>query len=104
MITIAHSTAKNPFLNDLETIGTHDLSYWQQSDATLADKLIEYAGRVCYHSTDRMGNSKGFIMDRLREGHEDIIEHASITIGYRPNDLTGIDCNAWPRINRYTAS
>lgn len=104
MIQILHYTNKNPFLNDLEAIGAHDLSYWSQSNATLADTLIEYAGRVCYHSTDRMGNSKGFITDRLREGHEDIIEHASVTICYEPQDLMGIDCNAWPRFNRYIAS
>jgi thymidylate synthase (FAD) len=104
MITIAHRTMRNPFLNDLEALGAHDLSYWSQSNVTLADTLIEYAGRVCYHSTDRMGSAPGFITDRLREGHEDIIEHASVTICYEPQDLMGIDCNAWPRINRYTAS
>lgn len=104
MIQILHYTTKNPFLNDLEAIGNHDLSYWKQSNATEVDKLIEYAGRVCYHSTDRMGIAPGFITDRLREGHEDIIEHGIVTICYSPKDMIGIDYNSWAHINRYTAS
>lgn len=44
--------------------------------ATFAEDLIEYAGRVCYRSADRMSTAPGFIQDRIREGHEDIIEHA----------------------------
>lgn len=104
MIKILHYTNRNPFLNDLEIIGNHDLSYWKQSTATEVDKLIEYAGRVCYHSTDRMGAAPGFIMDRLREGHADIVEHGSVTISYSPKDMIGIDYNSWAHINRYTAS
>lgn len=43
---------------------------------TPAEKLIEYAGRVCYKSTARMGDAPDFIAVRVREGHEDICEHA----------------------------
>ncbi len=42
---------------------------------TLAENLIEYAGRVCYRSDVRMGTQPSFISLRVREGHEDIIEH-----------------------------
>lgn len=42
---------------------------------TPQENLIEYAGRVCYRSDALMGKSPTFIAARVREGHEDIIEH-----------------------------
>jgi len=42
------------------------------------DGLIEFAGRVCYRSAPR-GDAGDFVMKRVREGHESIIEHASAT-------------------------
>ena len=42
---------------------------------TPQENLIEYAGRVCYRSDALMGRSPTFISARVREGHEDIIEH-----------------------------
>ncbi|NOX62278.1 MAG: FAD-dependent thymidylate synthase [Chloroflexi bacterium] len=63
------------------------LSYTQLDMAALADSpiargagtmqenLIEYAGRVCYRSDAKMGYNPKFIHARVREGHEDIIEH-----------------------------
>lgn len=42
---------------------------------TPQENLIEYAGRVCYRSDALMGRSPTFIAARVREGHEDIIEH-----------------------------
>jgi len=38
------------------------------------DGLIEFAGRVCYRSAPR-GDAGDFVMKRVREGHESIIEH-----------------------------
>jgi thymidylate synthase (FAD) len=57
-------------------------------DAELIDKgaghfqenLIEFAGRVCYRSVERMGTSPNFIQDKVQRGHEDIIEHIVVTI------------------------
>ncbi len=43
------------------------------------ENLIEYAGRICYRSLQRMGHNDEFITARVREGHEDIIEHVSVT-------------------------
>ncbi|MGQ9585524.1 MAG: FAD-dependent thymidylate synthase [Anaerolineae bacterium] len=40
--------------------------------------LLEHAGRVCYRSTKR-GEPGRFLQNRIREGHESIIEHASLT-------------------------
>lgn len=42
------------------------------------DELLEFAGRVCYRSAPR-GDAGDFVMKRVREGHESIIEHASAT-------------------------
>jgi len=38
------------------------------------DELLEFAGRICYRSTQR-GDAGDFVMKRVREGHESIIEH-----------------------------
>jgi len=42
------------------------------------EELLEHAGRVCYRSKSR-GRPGEFIRQRIREGHESIIEHASLT-------------------------
>jgi thymidylate synthase (FAD) len=42
------------------------------------EELIEHAGRVCYRSQGR-GNAGRFIRQRIREGHESIVEHVSAT-------------------------
>jgi thymidylate synthase (FAD) len=39
---------------------------------------LEHAGRVCYRSEGH-GDPAGFLMARVREGHESLIEHASAT-------------------------
>ncbi len=46
--------------------------------------LLEYAGRACYRSAPR-GEPAKFLRARIREGHESIIEHASVTF-----DISGI--------------
>ncbi len=60
--------------------GLGDLAAIWQARGTYAENLIEYAGRVCYRSTNRMGAAADFIADRVREGHEDIIEHVVATV------------------------
>ena len=42
------------------------------------EELLEHAGRVCYRSEKR-GEAGRFLQARIREGHESIIEHASLT-------------------------
>jgi thymidylate synthase (FAD) len=42
------------------------------------EELLEHAGRVCYRSEKR-GEAGNFLQARIREGHESIIEHASLT-------------------------
>ena len=43
-----------------------------------AEGLLEYAGRACYRSEPK-GRPGKFLRSRIREGHESIIEHASVT-------------------------
>jgi len=50
--------------------------YLQGSGAP--EELLEHAGRVCYRSESK-GEPGEFIQRRIREGHESIIEHASLT-------------------------
>lgn len=50
---------------------------------TFAENLCEYAGRVCYKSTTKMGHAPNFLRDRIREGHEDIIEHVVVTVMFQ---------------------
>lgn len=54
---------------------------------TFAENLCEYAGRVCYASTAKMGYAPGFLGDRIREGHEDIIEHIVVTVETNSRDV-----------------
>jgi thymidylate synthase (FAD) len=42
------------------------------------EELLERAGRVCYRSEKR-GEAGNFLPARIGEGHESIIEHASLT-------------------------
>jgi thymidylate synthase (FAD) len=48
------------------------------------EALVERAGRACYRS-EKQGDTARFIQARIGEGHESIIEHASITF-----DISGI--------------
>ncbi len=47
----------------------------RQGAGTLQENVMEFAGRVCYRSDAKMGHSPDFIALRVREGHEDIVEH-----------------------------
>ena len=47
-------------------------------DGGTVEGLLEHAGRVCYRSESR-GDPGKFLQNRIREGHESIIEHASAT-------------------------
>lgn len=62
-----------------------DISAIFNGRGTFAESLIEYAGRVCYRSTARMGTAPDFVHARIREGHTDILEHAWLSM------VAGID-------------
>lgn len=48
-----------------------------------SELLIEYAGRLCWGTTDKLGASAGRIQSWLSQGHESVIEHASATFYIR---------------------
>jgi thymidylate synthase ThyX len=66
-------------------------------DPDYPENVVEFAGRVCYRSTHRMGAAADFIADRVREGHEDIIEHLVVTL--RITD--SLEPLRWRLLNRH---
>ncbi|HNS49590.1 MAG TPA: FAD-dependent thymidylate synthase [Anaerolineae bacterium] len=47
-------------------------------DGGLPENLLEHAGRTCYRS-EATGQPGRYLKARIREGHESLIEHATIT-------------------------
>lgn len=99
---IAH-TQPNRALDAQGVAGQGDLATLWQGNGTFAENLMEYAGRVCYRSTGRMGTAPDFIADRIREGHEDIIEHVVVTVRLQvePGDAPADSPTGWRGINRH---
>jgi thymidylate synthase (FAD) len=90
-------TQQNPALTPAVAQGRGDLEALWSGLGYFPEQLIEYAGRVCYLSTHRMGTAPEFISARVREGHEDIIEHVVITFR-----LDGTDAPLrWRILNRH---
>jgi thymidylate synthase (FAD) len=90
-------TRQNPALTPAVADGRGDLATLWKGHGHFPEQLIEYAGRVCYLSTHRMGTAPEFISARVREGHEDIIEHVVITFR-----LDGTDAPLrWRILNRH---
>jgi len=59
------------------------------------EELLEHAGRVCYRSEKRE-EAGNFLQARIREGHESIIEHASLTF-----EISGISRAASHQLVRH---
>jgi len=76
---LAH-TQRNPVLTPDTVAGVGDLATIFAGQGTYPEAIMEFAGRVCYRSTARMGTAPEFIAARVREGHEDIIEHVVVTV------------------------
>jgi thymidylate synthase (FAD) len=90
-------TQPNPALNREVAAGRGDLATLWNGHGNFPEQLIEYAGRVCYLSTHRMGTAPEFISARVREGHEDIIEHVVITFRLDETDAP----LRWRILNRH---
>ncbi len=75
-------TRQNPALDSVTVGGLGDLATLWHGQGAFPEQLIEFAGRVCYRSTQRMGTAPEFISARVREGHEDIIEHVVVTLHF----------------------
>lgn len=90
-------TRRNPALTEATLAPYGDLAALFAGKSTYAEAIMEYAGRVCYRSTHRMGTAPDFIAARVREGHEDIIEHVVVTVR-----VTGSDAPlTWRILNRH---
>lgn len=96
-IELLACTRPNPALNPVDLADVSDLATIWKGQSTYQENVIEYAGRVCYRSTHRMGTAPGFISARVREGHEDIIEHIVITLRVTESD----EPLRWRMINRH---
>jgi thymidylate synthase (FAD) len=94
-------TQRNPALTPESAGGLGDLAAIWDGKGTYAENVIEFAGRVCYRSTHRMGTASGFIADRVREGHEDIIEHVVVTVRVAGLALDAVTPPSWRMINRH---
>ncbi|MFQ6101189.1 MAG: FAD-dependent thymidylate synthase [Anaerolineae bacterium] len=70
------------------------ITRYLQGGGTL-EELLEHAGRVCYRSESR-GDPGRFLQARVREGHESIIEHASVTF-----EISGISRAASHQLVRH---
>lgn len=90
-------TQQNPALTSDVAEGRGDLVTLWNGLGFFPEQLIEYAGRVCYFSTHRMGTAPEFISARVREGHEDIIEHVVITFRLDETDAP----LRWRILNRH---
>lgn len=46
--------------------------------------LIEFAGRTCYQSEDKIedGSAEKFVRGLIRRGHESVLEHGNITVKF----------------------
>jgi thymidylate synthase (FAD) len=94
-------TQRNPALTPASVEGLGDLSTIWDGKGTYAENVIEFAGRVCYRSTHRMGTAGDFIADRVREGHEDIIEHVVATVRVKELEPDAPPPPVWRALNRH---
>jgi thymidylate synthase (FAD) len=58
----------------------HPSSQLQNPDC---ERLIEYAGRLCWNTIDKIGTDPKRIQNWIHVGHESVIEHASATFYIR---------------------
>ena len=96
-IELVAYTQANPALNQETAQGVGDLATIWNGQGTYAENVVEFAGRVCYRSTHRMGTAPDFIVARVREGHEDIIEHIVVTVRVTGSD----EPLRWRMFNRH---
>lgn len=90
-------TRRNPALTPTALAPYGDLAAIFAGKSTYAEAIMEFAGRVCYRSTQRMGSAPDFIAARVREGHEDIIEHVVVTVRIR----NSAEPMRWRMVNRH---
>ena len=90
-------TRRNPALTESTLADLGDLPALFAGKSTYGEAIMEFASRVCYRSTHRMGTAPDFIAARVREGHEDIIEHVVVTVRIR----NSVEPLYWRTLNRH---
>lgn len=50
---------------------------------TQPETIIEYSGRLCWDTVEKLGTNRERIQDWIKVGHESVIEHASATFYIR---------------------
>ena len=90
-------TRRNPALTESSLADLGDLPALFEGKSTYGEAIMEFAGRVCYRSTHRMGTAPDFIAARVREGHEDIIEHVVVTVRIS----NSVEPLYWRTLNRH---
>ncbi len=78
-VRLLSCTRFNPALAEAGDLGDVRMML-QTTVGTEQERLAEFAARVCYRSTDKMGHNPTFLQSRVREGHEDIIEHVTFVV------------------------
>lgn len=48
-----------------------------------SEQIVEYAGRLCWDTTEKLGRNPRRIQEWIEVGHESVIEHASATFHIR---------------------
>jgi thymidylate synthase (FAD) len=74
--------ARPSFTNDYARFLASEKLTWAQANCTPAERLIEFAGRICYMSFGSRQSAKGnreYIQNLIRQGHESVLEHANWT-------------------------
>ena len=80
LASLMSATVLNKAISLNGSTNVSDISSIGNGKGSDIENLIEYSGRLCYRSTAKMGSSPTFINKRVKEGHEDIIEHGSATV------------------------
>lgn len=97
MVELLAYTQPNPALREGQAFHAGDVPLIWQGKSAFCANLMEFAARLCYASTSRMGTSPSFIAARVREGHEDIIEHAVATFRW----MDTLEPATWRTQNRH---
>jgi thymidylate synthase (FAD) len=75
--------ARPSFTEDFKSFLKVENETWASSGSTEAERLVEFAGRICYMSfgpRQSPRTNKEYIANLIRQGHESVLEHVSWTL------------------------
>ncbi|UEM13869.1 FAD-dependent thymidylate synthase [Bradyrhizobium barranii subsp. barranii] len=74
--------ARPSFTDEFATFLAEENEVWRFAGGSAAERLVEFAGRICYMSFGRRQSPKRnseYIGNLIRQGHESVLEHVSWT-------------------------